>query len=289
MERPRAVIVKEMPVPIPAVPRIVGHNHLGMVPHHVPVNDVPFPVQKGQNQHIEQPPVVMPRIRMAELGEIRRNPVLFLLCIRLPHRLRAHGKADRQGGALRRVLKGLLPRLSLGKDFLNPVEIIRAARCHGEKDLPLIICRQGNPGCLRVRLICKQRGGNQKASGKPLKFLRGQTPEWSLRLGIAHRVFMPRKKDGVIQCFYMLENAVQKEMAGIDPVFFRHPRIRAGAVIRRLYRKFHTFSPLSLHKNGSSRLSRYSLSRLRRDKISSSRQSAGIRRGESCQGSALSS
>ena len=94
MEGPGAVIVKEMSVPIPAVACVVGDNHLGVIPHHIPVNGVALPVQEGQDQHIEKAPVVMARVGMAELGEVGRDPVLLLLRVGIPHSLRAHGKSD---------------------------------------------------------------------------------------------------------------------------------------------------------------------------------------------------
>ena len=91
---PGAVIVKEMPVPIPAVPCVVGDNHLGVIPHHIPVNGVALPVQEGQDQHIEKAPVVVACVGMAELGEVVRDPILLLFRAGIPHSLRAHGKSD---------------------------------------------------------------------------------------------------------------------------------------------------------------------------------------------------
>ena len=74
------------------------------------------------------------------------------------------------------MLEGLLPRLSLGQDFLDPAQVIGGSRRHGEQDLLPVIGGQGNARSLGFRLICKQGSGDQKAPCKPLEFLRRQPP-----------------------------------------------------------------------------------------------------------------
>ena len=135
MEGPRAVVIKQMPVAVPAVPCVIGENGGRVIPHHPMIHRVSLPVQKGQNQHIKQAPVVVARIGMAKIRQVICNAVPLLLRIILPDHLPAHGQADNKRSALTRVLKRHLPFLRLRKYLLHPKQIIGRPGCDGEQDL----------------------------------------------------------------------------------------------------------------------------------------------------------
>ena len=86
---PWSIIVKTMAVTIPAVSCIVRQNRLRMISHYAFVDLISLLMQKSQNEHVEEPPVMRPRLPIGEFPDIGGDPVFFLSSVRIPDSLPA--------------------------------------------------------------------------------------------------------------------------------------------------------------------------------------------------------
>ncbi len=102
---PAGIIVKTLPVAVPAIPHIIIKNGLRMVKHNFMVNRIAFHMQKRQVKHIEHSPVLRHGICVRKACEKRRNHVLFLFCKILPNHIPACPKPNHKRAGFHRLLK----------------------------------------------------------------------------------------------------------------------------------------------------------------------------------------
>ena len=174
IEGPAGIIVKGVPVPIPAVPGIVGQDGLGMVAHDVPLDGIPLHMQERHVQHVEQPPVLGHGAGVGIAVQKRRDHVLLRLRIGVPNLPFADPQADHQSAGLHGLLESL-ERIPVSRDplliFIG-AHIERIPLGAHPQDLIFIIFRARIPAYPQIRYIGHHRGRDEEGARQPLEHLR---------------------------------------------------------------------------------------------------------------------
>ena len=246
VEGPAGIIVKGMSVPVPAVAHVEIQNGLGMVQHHILFDGIALHMQKGHIQHVEKPPVLRHGAGMGEAAEESGDQILFLFGVGGPDLIPADPQADDQRAGFHRLL--------IGPEGLIAVHCLklpigsrrnRISRRAGPKHLALVILPHGIPADGQLRIVMDQRGGDEKASGKPFKhlrfFFRFQRVRGRVFVRIGDLRFLSRKHHRILKAGDIFKDPFQQILPRLDPAFPHQPGIGAFFKIQCLRLKCHNF------------------------------------------------
>lgn len=106
LEGPAGVEIKALAVPVPAIAHIIIQDGRRVLLHDPLIDRISMACEKGQVQHVEEPPVLRHGAAVPPPGEKRRDLILLRARIFLPDLLSRHLQSDHQGAGFHCLLVG---------------------------------------------------------------------------------------------------------------------------------------------------------------------------------------
>ena len=230
---PAGIIIKGVSVPIPAIPRIIVENRLGMIHHNLMVDGIAFHIQKRHVQHVEQSPVLRHCVGSGIAVQKSGDRVLFLLGVGIPYLFLRYPKADHQRAGLHRLLETAERIVCTGYAYLilirSHIDFISPS-AH-PKNLILIIIPHRISVQFQIRFDGNQRRADEEGTGQTLENLRfflGLLHAFGrLQMGVGNLRLLSRHHHRILKGRNISKHASQQIFPSLDPAFPGQARIGA--------------------------------------------------------------